>query len=69
MPALVAPVAVCNNELRLIPELEVEDAPNALDNSEFSEDTELMERVPLSLTHYLRTSAAERLFSRPFRRT
>jgi hypothetical protein len=43
MPALVAPVAACNNELRSIPELELdEEPPNALDNSEFSDDMELM---------------------------
>ena len=43
MPGLVAPVAACSNELRSIPEADVdEEAPNALDSSEFSDDTELM---------------------------
>ena len=44
MPALVAPVAACNNELRSIPEPDVDDElVNALDKSEFSDDTELMQ--------------------------
>jgi hypothetical protein len=34
-------VAACSNELRSIPEPDVE-VPNALDNNEFSDDTELM---------------------------
>jgi hypothetical protein len=42
MPALVAPVAACSNELRSIPELDVDEVPNALDNSEFIDDTELI---------------------------
>jgi hypothetical protein len=43
MPALVAPVAACNSELRSMPELTPdEETPKALDNSEFSDDTELM---------------------------
>src|SRR5215471_4170359 len=47
MPELVAPVAACSNELRLIPEPDVDDeAPNALDSSEFSDDTEPMRSVP-----------------------
>jgi hypothetical protein len=45
MPALVAPVAACKSELRSIPEPDVEeDEPNALDSSEFRDDTELMLR-------------------------
>jgi len=47
MPELVAPVAACSNELRSIPEPDVGDeAPNALDSSEFIDDTEPMQRVP-----------------------
>jgi hypothetical protein len=41
MPELVAPVAACSSELRSIPESDVEDElVNALDNSEFSDDTD-----------------------------
>jgi hypothetical protein len=42
MPALVAPVAACSSELRSIPEPDVDEVPNALESSEFSDDTELM---------------------------
>jgi len=43
IPGLAAPLAACSNELRSIPEADVdEEAPNALDNNEFSDDTELM---------------------------
>lgn len=44
MPELLDPVAACSNELKSMPELEEE--PDALDNNEFSEDTELMESGP-----------------------
>lgn len=44
MPRLVAPVAACNKELRSIPEPDVDDElVNALDNSEFNDDTELIQ--------------------------
>ena len=44
MPGLVAPVAPCNNELRSIPEPDVDEGlVDALDNREFSDDTELIQ--------------------------
>jgi hypothetical protein len=44
MPALVAPVAACSNELRSIPEPDVDDElVNALESREFSDDTELIQ--------------------------
>jgi hypothetical protein len=47
MPEFAAPVAACNNELRSIPEPDVDDgAPNAPDNTEFSDEIEPMQGSP-----------------------
>jgi hypothetical protein len=47
MPVLVDPVAACNIELRSIPEFDAADEPvKALDNSEFTDDTEPIEFHP-----------------------